>query len=289
VSLNVGDILCVALEGQSIADRERDFFVSSRPAGLTLFQRNIAQPTEKLLELNQELQSLRGKNQPPLIISIDQEGGRVDRFKRADFPNLGVALNLRGGGTTQEDIDAIYQYGELIGSKLQSFGVNINFAPVCDIDTEATNSAIGDRCFGKTVDQVVPRAKAFLNGMQSTGVLGCLKHFPGQGDAKADTHLSAASIPLSLDKLKNREFRPFAELIPLTQMVMISHCIYPALDSVEAGLSKVVMNDLLRGKMGFSGVIVSDDMTMHALSQEPGAWEQSLISAVLAGVDLLLV
>jgi beta-N-acetylhexosaminidase len=130
---------------------------------------------------------------------------------------------------------------------------------------------------------------AFLQGLQQGGVLGCIKHFPGQGDAQVDTHKGSAVITCTADQLWKRELAPFHYCLAYAPMVMVAHCIYPAWDIREATRSLVIIEDLLRKKLGFTGVVVSDDMRMGAVATERDAWHSYLIESVLAGVDLLLV
>jgi beta-N-acetylhexosaminidase len=173
--------------------------------------------------------------------------------------------------------------------ELSQLGINVNFAPVTDIHTEPTNISIGDRCFGNTVEQASLRAGAFLDGMQSRRVLGCLKHFPGQGHARVDTHEGTAVIDVNLQTLLSRELEPFRRLLPNAKMVMISHSIFPALCEREASRSKIIIMDWLRTRLGFTGVVVSDDMNMGALPQDVENWKAAMIDAVAAGCDMLLV
>ena len=282
-------VLSGAIEGRELSQEELRFLKRESPAGLTLFGRNIDPDDHSLLaELTATIQSSAQMGVPPLLISIDQEGGRVARLK-APFPNGGPAMALAGGRSDQEATNEIRAYGEDIGKSLLRLGINCNFAPVVDILTQETNHAIGDRAFGRDAATVVIRAGAFLVGMNSTGLLSCLKHFPGQGDALIDTHLGTAKIPLSKDMLQKRELFPFRSLHKNAPMIMVSHCIYSALDSVEASLSFKIMTQLLRDSLGFTGVIVSDDMTMGALPTDLAAWKESIVQSVAAGADLVLV
>lgn len=282
-------VLVCAIEGREISAPERRFFESIPVSGVTLFGRNIDQENQPAVgTLVTELQSLRPSSAPDLVIAIDQEGGRVARLK-APFPNRGPAMHLASGMPVPEALGLIQSYGAEVGSALRRLGINVNFAPVVDVLSEPENHAIGDRAFGTAPQSVMDRAEAFLDGLQSTGVKGCLKHFPGQGDAKVDTHVGTAVVKAPLSLLEERELMPFRTLLPKAPMVMIAHCIYPALAPVEASRSPHVMGDLLREKLGYQGVIVSDDMTMGAIPQDEKAWQAVLVEAVYAGADMLLV
>jgi beta-N-acetylhexosaminidase len=282
-------VLVAAVEGLELTPDEDRFFREESPAGVTLFRRNIPQQLYRgVAILNQTLQETRPAGDPPLIIAVDQEGGRVSRFP-ATFPNRGPALNLEGGRVDEASLKKIREYGQQVGAALKSVGVNVNFAPVVDILSEPTNYAIGDRCFGLTAEDVTIRAEAFLAGLHSERVMGCLKHFPGQGDAQVDTHLGTASIQINLQTLLARELAPFRALAQKSHMIMISHSIFPVLCDREASRSRVIIMDWLRLRLGYRGVVVSDDMNMGALPQDVVDWKNALIDAVAAGCDALLV
>jgi beta-N-acetylhexosaminidase len=288
-------VLVCAVEGTTLTPEERAFYRDVQPAGLTLFTRNVPTPYGGLRSLVGELQALRASNAPPLVIAIDQEGGRVARIKPvhagggAIFPERGPALKLEDGRDDRAALQAIQAYGADLGAALARLGVNVDFAPCCDVLTRADNHAIGDRAFATTAEAAAARAQAFLRGLQGAGVLGSLKHFPGQGDAGVDTHLGSAVIDRSLAELEERELVPFRRLLPDAAMVMVAHCIYPQLAKEEASRSPWIIGELLRKRLGFDGVVVSDDMNMGAIPQEGGVWEDALLAAVAAGADMLLV
>jgi beta-N-acetylhexosaminidase len=198
-------------------------------------------------------------------------------------------LTLADGKADQSALAEIQQYGVRVGARLRELGINVNFAPVVDLLTEPRNTAIGDRCFGQTPETVSARAGAFLAGIQSQDVWGCLKHFPGQGHAYIDTHLGQAVVDLPLNLLENRELLPFIHLKDQAAMIMVAHCIYPKWSKLEASRSPEIMNDLLRTKLGFNGLIVTDDMLMGAIPQTEQEWSQAIVDSVAAGADLVLV
>ncbi|MEY4630447.1 MAG: hypothetical protein RIQ81_567 [Pseudomonadota bacterium] len=285
-------VIAGAFESTTLSSDEAAFFSSEATAGVTLFRRNIPQDQtcySATVAMLNKLQALRPAGDPPLLIAIDQEGGRVARMPRAFFPDLGPAQRIGQGQADPSALAVLEAYGMEVGNALRKAAINVNFAPVLDILTEPTNTAIGDRVFGTDPESVCRRAGAYLEGLQSTGVLGCLKHFPGQGDAKVDTHLGSAVIDLPRGLLDKREFIPFRGMVHRVQMVMISHCIYPQLSRKEASRSPEIIGELLRQEMGFEGVVVSDDMTMGAIPQDEKAWQQALIESILAGADLLLI
>ncbi len=282
-------VILTALEGVRLSPEELRVFEAMPPAGFTLFRRNTSPRFSDTRELVSELQSLRLPHEPPLLIAIDQEGGRVARLK-APFPEFGPAMDLAGGRTDEAARIEIENIGFTMAAALKQLGINVDFAPVLDILTRDENVAIGDRCFGRDAESVRIRSGAFLKGLQAGGVLGCLKHFPGQGDAGVDTHETGALITADRQTLMTREIAPFAKLIPSAPMVMISHAVYPALDPDKpASLSSRIMLDLLRAELGFRGLIVSDDMNMKAIDQSQKPWCEAIITSIAAGADLVLV
>ena len=293
-----GSVILAALEGSTISEQEASLFKYGGSSGVTLFRRNLPNRFSEIKNLAASLQACRPVGDPPLLLAIDQEGGRVARLGRP-FPNLGPALDLLEHSPAalladdkaklQGDQDFLHNYGFVVASVLSSLGINVNFAPVCDTITRKENTAIGDRAFSDDPEAVASRAGAFLSGMTAAGVHGCLKHFPGQGDAKHDTHAAATSIELSLEELEKREILPFASLVKHCPMVMMSHAVFSALDDRPASLSDKWMLSYLRDKLGFDGVIVSDDMNMKALPQDDQSWSEAIVEAVVNGADLILV
>lgn len=282
-------VLVCAVEGRQLSLSERQFFESVAVSGVTLFGRNIDQDNHSAVRLLvNDLQQLRPPSTPDLVIAIDQEGGRVARLK-APFPNRGPAIGLAPGLADLDARNDIKGYGAEVGQALTRLGINVNFAPVVDVLSEPANLAIGDRAFGTDARSVILRGEAFLDGLQSTGVKGCLKHFPGQGDAKVDTHIGTAVVHSPAATLEQRELAPFRALLHKAPMVMIAHCIYPAFAPEEASRSPIIMQEILRKRLQYEGVIVSDDMTMGAIPQDEKEWQAILVEAVRAGADMLLV
>jgi beta-N-acetylhexosaminidase len=267
---------------------ELRFLSRERVPGVVLFKRNIPPSLSDLT--NNIIQALYASrnDKTPLFIAIDQEGGRVSRLD-APFPNEGCALRV--GNTLNEPgrQKFIYEYGKSLGLALRDLHINVNFAPVVDILSHPLNIGVGDRAFGMTSKHVIQRAGAFLNGMQSEGVLGCLKHFPGQGSELNDPHHDKVVIDLSHSRLEKRELAPYRALLDHAKMVMVSHCIFPSLDKVPASLSHAIVTGLLRKAYSFQGLIVSDDMNMKAISQDPISWRYSIVQSVVAGCNLILV
>lgn len=281
-------VVLAAIEGHSLSCEERKFLRLGHPAGVTLFRRNVPDDLTKLRELNREIQGSLQKGSPPFLIAVDQEGGRVSRV-RSPFPDAGPAATIAQGFDDPAALAFLKSYGFVVGLGIRGLGMNVDFAPVLDVQGEETDNSIGDRAFGREPDTVSRRAGAFNDGLVAAGVLTCLKHFPGQGGARGDTHKAETIIDRSEGRLWNWDLAPFRELVDRAQMVMISHCVYSAIDDIPASRSAAVIEGLLRQRLGFRGLVVSDDMNMGAVATDDGSWQEALVASVVAGVDLILV
>ena len=271
-------LLIVGFEGLELTAEERRILRRLQPGGLILFQRNIAS-AEQLHALVAELRALCGD----ALFYVDSEGGRVDRLREV----AGRAPS--GAALARARPAAAERAGHWVGQALRHFGFDVDLAPVVDLDRGEKNNALDGRYLGATPRAVAARGAAFLRGLHSADVAGCLKHFPGLGAARMDTHLQGAPIELSTGELE-RDLAPFAALCGQARMVMASHASYPALDPEgrPATLSQAISTVVLRRRLGFRGVLVSDDLEMGAL----GVWgdlPQRTAAALAAGCDLLPV
>lgn len=250
-------------------------------AGVALFARNLVDAGQ-VRDLCREVR-VAARGWPAPIVSIDQEGGRVQRLRRL-CPPRPPAAELGAAGP-----DACREAGRAIGLDLADLGLNLDFAPVLDVDTNPQNPIIGDRAFGRDPATAASGAMAFLAGLESTGVAGCGKHFPGHGDAQADSHLELPVIAVDAATLDAREAEPFAAAIRGgIRMIMTAHCLYPALDpDVPATLSPAIVDGRLRARLGFDGCVITDDLGMKAIADRfaPG---EILDRGLRAGVDLFL-
>lgn len=238
-------------------------------------------------KLNQSLKDAVGSGGDPLLVSVDQEGGRVQRI-RAPATVWPPMMKL----DDIEDIAAgllAEEVGLAMGRELRAVGFDVDFAPVLDIHTNDANPIIGDRAFSTTADRVITRALAFARGLERAGVIGCGKHFPGHGDTSTDSHLELPKLDHDMARLRKVELEPFrraaTEKVP---MLMTAHVVFSALDpKVPATLSRKVITDLLRKDLGYGGVVVSDDLDMKAISANYGAGDAA-VRAIDAGCDVLL-
>lgn len=253
-------------------------------AGFILFARNIKTP-EQTRSLTKFLSAL---TTVPAVLAIDEEGGRVARLARNDNFFLPKFKSMGMVGKTG-NIENARGAGQIIGSYLSTFGFTVDFAPDVDVNTNPENIVIGDRAFGENPQLVADMAGAFLSGLHSTGIKGCIKHFPGHGDTKGDTHAEYVAVTKSWEELKSCELIPFKQNFSLTDCVMIAHVTCTAIDTdYPASLSKKLITDKLRGELGYSGVILSDALDMGAIEKNYGSGEASVL-AFEAGNDIILM
>ncbi len=277
---NVGLHFVVGLAGTELSVNEKELFRELQPSGVILFKKNIANDSEwpeKLRSLISEVRNL--SNYDSLVVSIDHEGGRVNRLPSpaTHFP---AAMDYR--------LD-VCEVATAMALELRSLSINLSYAPLLDIDSEPNNPIIGDRSFSSVPEEVSTAATLFLASLEAVGVVGCGKHFPGHGDTLRDSHLELPTVNATADTIYDRELVPFLELINNDlRMIMTAHCMYPALDSKNpATLSRKILTDILRKELDFSGVIISDDLEMKALASLLP--KERAIACLEAGVDLLLV
>jgi beta-N-acetylhexosaminidase len=251
-------------------------------AGVILFKRNIesASQTAGLIRM---LKQRAGRK---LLSSIDQEGGRVARLRGPPFTAL---PSMRSVGESGE-VENARRIGRLLAFELRALGVDWDFAPVLDVDTNPSNPVIGDRSFARTPERVAAMGVALARALEDGGVASCAKHFPGHGDTEQDSHLDLPVLRHDLERLRDVElvpFRAYAEARLAT--VMTAHVVFEAIEpGVPATMSKRAMTGLLRDELGFQGVAVSDDLEMKAIADHFTV-ERAAVAGLAAGVDLFLV
>lgn len=269
-----GSLLIVGFAGTSLPAALATSLRQRHVAGVILFRRNVG-TMEQVAALCGEIHACR----TDAVRAVDQEGGRV---KRLGPPCLAVppaALLAEAGAALCEEV------GEAVGAELAALGFTLDFAPVLDVHSNDANPIIGDRAFGRTAAQVIATAGAFARGLQRH-VDACGKHYPGHGDTDTDSHLVLPVISRDEASLRALELAPFVAAHRDLPALMSAHVRYPAWDDVPATLSRTIATDLLRGELGFEGVLVSDDLEMKAL---PGRPEDHAVPAIVAGCDVLLV
>lgn len=280
------NILEIWKEQQPLHDISIDYVersITEEHVGGVVFFGRRALP-EKLLALTHHFQSLSAH---PLLFALDAEVGLGQRLNNASTMRFPTPMTL----AATQDLDLIYQVGYAIGEQLKAVGIQVNFAPVADINTNPNNPVIGIRSFGSDKEATARLAIAYMNGLQDAGIIACAKHFPGHGDTEKDSHQELPLILNPLSYLENNDLYPFQKLIDAgVKSVMTAHLEVPALEAekgLPASLSKTVVNALLREKMGFDGLIFTDALGMRGVTAhfEPGEIE---LKALLAGNDVLL-
>jgi beta-N-acetylhexosaminidase len=283
----VASPLWVGFEGTSVPAHLARWIARAEVGGVVLFSRNVESPAQ-VRALCREIRGAAPRNVPRPLIAVDQEGGRVARFRGphfSDFPPA-RACSLcccRGAATARA-------FGEAVGAELRSVGVDVDFAPVLDVDTNPRNPVIGDRAFSADPEGAARLGIAFAAGLMDRGILAVGKHFPGHGDASADSHEELPVVRAGKKTLLGRELLPFRRAIRAgIPAVMTAHVLYPALDrGFPATLSRKIVGELLRGTMRFHGTVFSDALEMKAISRHRGVAEAAVL-AVSAGCDVALI
>ncbi len=271
------------LEGLELTNDERSFFRESEPAGFILFRRNC-ENREQLVRLTDSLRALSGR--PDLPILIDQEGGRVARMRPPEWPAFPAAERFAFLWDTAPSsaIEAARSNARAIALTLRACGINVNALPLLDVRQEGASDIIGDRALGTEPMQVAALGRAVLDGMASAGVVGIIKHMPGHGRALVDSHKELPVVTASAQELET-DLEPF-ERLASAPMGMTAHVVYEAWDPQHpASLSPIVIGDIIRGRIGFDGFLMSDDLGMEALQ---GDFSSRAAGVVAAGCDVAL-
>src|ERR1700676_5695599 len=279
----IGQLLIIGFDGTEMSPRLASLLTRIQPAGVILFARNITGVVQTHT-LFRECQKLVAT---PLFTCVDLEGGTVDRFRR-----------VHGSGPSPAEVFAtgsralFRKHGRVIGENCRALGFNVDFAPVLDLAYEASRAVMSSRAVSDDPKQVVAYAREFLRGLGDAGVLGCGKHFPGLGEATLDTHHELPSVDKPLRKLWDEDLVPYRSLSLRGElpMVMVSHAAFPAVTKqrTPASLSKKWITDILRKKIGYRGLICSDDLEMGGVLAA-GPIEQVTIGHIRAGGDLGLI
>ncbi len=278
----IGQLFMVGFLGTSVTPELASFIKDYKPGGVILFSRNL-ESVEQIVELTNDLQRCSPKS--PLLISIDQEGGRVSRLPKGFtiFP----PCELLGRCNSSE---LAYAAAATIAKELKAVGINMNMAPVLDVNSNPDNPVIGDRAFGSTPEVVGEMGLVTAAGLQDNKVVACGKHFPGHGDTNADSHKELPVVEASRERLEAVEFPPFRRAAAAgVATMMTAHVLYKALDErIPATLSPAVITNLLREEMRYDGVVLTDDLEMHAIVDHYGPGDAA-VRALLAGCDVLLI
>ena len=278
----IGQLLMVGFQGTELSSEFIDWLQEYRPSGVILFSRNLVDP-EQVARLTNSLQE-HAPN-PPLLIAIDQEGGRVSRLPQG-FTIFPSAVSV----AACQSPDVAYGVAEITAKELRAVGINMNMAPVLDVNSNPANPIIGIRAYGNCPEQVCTFAMATMEGLRDNGVIPCGKHFPGHGDTTTDSHKVLPVVNADRARLDAIELAPFRHAIGHgLPTIMTAHVHYPALDAdAPATLSRPILTDLLRNELGFQGVTLTDDMEMRAILDHGSIGEASARS-LQAGADMVLI
>lgn len=291
----IGQFLFIGLPGTELDQETRDLVTDVQPGGVIIFGRNVAGP-EQLRSL---LDGVRELVPTPLLFGIDQEGGLVDRLRRI-FTPMPAARTIRQHG----DLAAARTLGRITGEALRMLGFNINFAPVMSImtdDRDLLSNGLYSRSFGRSPGEVLGYTTVYMRGLQGTGCLGCLKHFPGIGAGEVDSHEEMPVVRLSHDDLIAQDLAPYIELFQRrddrVRCVMVSHGGFPNIDIKEettggllepASLNYNIVTKLLRQELGYKHLVITDDLEMGAITRHYDIGDAA-VRAALAGEDMLLI
>ncbi len=272
---------------KNVVDRDlKAFLEKNKPSGIILMQENFStyDNTKKFV------QDIKNLSEIPPIISVDQEGGRVQRLKFLSDVNVTDVPDMLTLGETN-DMKLAYQTGKVIAEELRSIGVNVVYAPVVDVFSNKENKVIGNRSFGSDANQVSRMALSLANGIEDNGVIATYKHFPGHGDTSIDSHDNLPVISKSYKELESLELIPFVQAVNNdAKLIMVGHIAFPNLtnDNTPASLSKILITDILKNKLNYNGLVITDALNMDALTKNYSS-EDIIIKAIEAGVDLLLM
>ncbi len=277
----VGQLLIMGFEGIDVSARLRSMLGTLNPAGAILFQRNI----EEAAQVHALLRHAQQAVATPMFLCVDMEGGTVDRLRDAIAPVPSVAEVAATGSAK-----LFRKHGRLIGDEIRALGFNTDFAPCVDLRFDASKKVLGSRTVSDSPKRTIRYARAFLRGLRDSNVMGCGKHFPGLGEGTLDSHVHLPSIGKEWRRLWKEDLLPYRELRKEFPMVMVAHASYPDVtaDKLPASLSRKWVKDILRKKIGFRGVIVSDDLGMGGVLAAAPIGEAA-IQTLSAGSDLMLV
>jgi len=272
------------VSGQSLSADEVAFLREHRPWGLILFARNIDTP-EQVIALNASFRDAVERENAPVL--VDQEGGRVQRLRPPHWTNYPAAASVAALYSVDRDaaMRAAWLMGRLHAFDLLPLGFTVDCLPVLDVPVEGSSNVIGDRAWGNEPEQVAALGRAQAAGLMAGGVMPVMKHMPGHGRGMVDSHLDMPVVDTPLDDLMNHDFAPFRDHSDIP-MAMTGHLIFTALDADNpATTSKIVVDRIMRGHMGFDGLIMTDDLSMHALS---GDFADRCHASFAAGCDIVL-
>ena len=280
-----GQLLTFGFDGTEVSAELSSQLRELKPGGIILFARNIETPRQTHALLKAAQKSAQAKTEVPLFRCVDMEGGTVDRLKDITAPAPSV----------QDVVQAGYrpfyrEHGRLIGSEVRALGFNVDFAPVLDLRFDASLDVLGSRTVSSDAKATTAYAREFLRGLKDAGIAGCGKHFPGLGEGKLDSHQALPVVHKSWKALWAEDLVPYRLLAKQLPFVMVAHCAYPEVtgEAVPASISKKWIGEVLRKKIGYAGLVVSDDLEMGGVLKVASI-EEAAVATVQAGADMYLV
>ncbi|QBD85513.1 beta-N-acetylhexosaminidase [Clostridium tetani] len=280
----IGQLFIVGFDGYEANKNIESLIKKNHVGGVILFSHNI-ENAHQLMKLTNSLKSINLHNKTPLFISVDEEGGRVSRMPKEleKLPSNKIIGEINNSNLS-------YNIGKIISKELTCLGFNMNFAPILDINSNPQNPVIGDRSFGNNIDLVTRLGVKTMEGLREGNIIPVVKHFPGHGDTSVDSHVGLPLINHDMKRLKEFELIPFKEAINNNaDVVMISHILLPKIDSsYPATMSKTIIKDVLRNDLKFNGVVITDDMTMSAITKNFDI-SNAAIKSINAGSDIILI
>jgi len=271
-------------DGHVLTEEEIGFFRSVQPWGFILFGRNCGSP-EQVRLLTSSMREILGRPDAPIL--VDQEGGRVQRLRAPNWRARPAAASF--GAISRQNPraarDAAYDNARLMAAELRDLGINVDCTPCVDVPVEGAHNIIGDRAFAHDPWVVASLGQAVIDGMMDSGVLPVIKHIPGHGRARADSHLELPTVETAREELERTDFTPFRALAR-APLGMTAHVVYSAIDPTSpATTSKKVIDEVVRGFIGFDGLLMTDDLTMWALN---GSLAERTKASIAAGCDMIL-
>lgn len=277
---DLGQLFMTGLESVALSEEEGAFLEKNNIGGTILFSRNYSDPAQ-VAELVNDIQKRR--DEYPLFISVDQEGGRVKRFKD-QFIQLPSMLEVGNNDSPKLTFELHLQ----MAKELSACGINLDFSPCCDIWSNPNNTVIGDRAFGKDAETVEKHVSAAIRGLHAGNVLACGKHFPGHGDTTKDSHFDLPYVTANLEALEEKELRPFLKAAKSrVEFMMMAHLVVDAIDPKLPCTVSPKAYSFLRDKLKYKKIIITDDMEMQAITDSYGHG-QAAVMALEAGADILL-
>ena len=279
----IGQLIMTGINDKVMTEETKMLISQYQVGGIILFANNLETVDQSIQLLNQ-IKLENEKNIVPLFLGVDQEGGRVERLPEM----MGLPTNEEIGTKNNEQFS--FEIGELLGKQLKAFGFNLNFAPVLDVNSNPHNPVIGDRSFGNSSEMVGKLGVQTIDGMKTQQIIPVVKHFPGHGDTDVDSHLELPIVDKNIAQLQELELIPFKKAIESgIDMVMSAHILLPQIDQeFPASLSEKIITGLLREHLKFDGVVITDDLTMQAISEQFDIGHAA-VESIKAGTDIILM